>query len=348
MRKRSAVILAAVIAAAPLSQIPSVHAHTPLTRLSTPMEMTEEANLVFVGEVAKVMYRKAHIEGGEGELPYTIVTYRVRDVLRGKSPGDTFTMRFQGGSDGQGGFVEVSGVPLFQTGEQDLLFVRNNGEKGCPLVDCERGRFRILKDAVYNTHGAPVRGMSETRIIARGAPPEEFRKFRYPAPHFDELIKNPEVKRRLKEENISLDDARRRYESEAPKEIEVRWMEAIAKENVDGLGAEESAAGTRNVLNKDMQTLQPTAVAPAEKLSSKAVGREQFVSMIKSAAGKAKRAPTTLKSIDPDAEIVIKFTGPKSPPERAVKKIADRMATPEEEAEIKALKAQNFNPVIKR
>lgn len=97
-----------------------------------------------------------------------------------------------------------------------------------------------------------------------------------------------------------------------------------------------------------MQTLRPTAVASIEKLSPKAVGREQFVSMIKSAASKAKRAPTELKSVDPDAEIVIRFTGPKSPPERAVKKIADHTATPEEEAEIKALKAQNFNPVIKR
>lgn len=148
-------------------------------------------------------------------------------------------MRFQGGSDGQGGFVEVSGVPLLQPGEQDLLFVRNNGEKGCPLVDCERGRFRILKDAVYNTHGAPVRSVSEARIVARGAPPEEFRRFRYPAPQFDELIKNPEVKRKLKEQNISPDDARKRYESEAPKEIEVRWLETTARENVDGLDAEE-------------------------------------------------------------------------------------------------------------
>lgn len=132
-------ILAAVTM---LAGAPHARAHGPIAgELANSLtRLAENANLVFIGSVTDVAYRKARIEEGDGELPYTIVTYAIRDVLRGQARGETFTMRFPGGPDGSGRFMTVTGVPRFQRGEQDLLFVVGNGEKGCPLVDCEWGR----------------------------------------------------------------------------------------------------------------------------------------------------------------------------------------------------------------
>jgi hypothetical protein len=304
--------------------------------------MAEEANLVFIGSVVEVTYRQARIEGGDGELPYTIVTYRVRDVLRGKSPGDTFTMRFPGGADGRGSFIEVSGVPVFQVGDQDLLFVRGNGEQGCPLVQCEQGRFRILGGAVYNTHGFPVRGYKESQIIARGLPPVEFRKFSYPAPSFDNLMQNPEAQERLRTQNLSLEEARKRYESQAPKQIEVRTVfpATTTQPRSDQLVAVESPS-------RDLPSRVTTPAPPAE-IKPDASGLDEFVSTVKDATGKASRAPVELKSVDPNAEIVLKLTGPQAASAPAVPQATSAPATAEEEAEIRALEAQDFNPVIRK
>ncbi len=45
---------------------------------------------------------------------------------------------------------------MFQPGDEDVLFVRSNGEDGCAVVMCEFGRYRIFKEAVYEAHGSPV------------------------------------------------------------------------------------------------------------------------------------------------------------------------------------------------
>jgi hypothetical protein len=247
-------------------------------------------------------------------------------------------MRFPGGTDGQGSFVEVSGVPVFEQGDQDLLFVRGNGEQGCPLVGCEWGRFRILNGAVYNTHGSPVRGINESHIIARGLPPTEFQKFSYPTPTFDNLTKHPEMQRLLKAKGISLEEARKRYESEAPKQIEVRrvYPEMKTRTAPDQLDAME--ADVSGVI----------APRTAAKIAPTASGLDQFVSIIKDAINKSSRAPVALKSIDPKAEVVLKLSGPQAAPVPPESKAEASALTPEDAAEIKALKAQGFNPVIRK
>lgn len=370
MTKRSVGIAAAVAAAVLLIRAPSVYAHGSVggEKVSKLEEMSDGANLVFEGEVTEVTYRQARFQGGEGELPYTIVTYKVKEVLRGESPGESFTMRFPGGADGKGHFVEVSGVPVFQTGEQDVLFVRGNGEKGCPLVNCEWGRFRISKGVMYNTHGSPVRALGKMRAVSRGLPPEEFKKFSYPAPSFDELMKNPDAQKVLKEKNLKPEEARRRYESEAPKQIEVRrvFPKLAATTGEDKLAATEPAPAVKGALDTslglDAQGLKAQAeadvaadaqaklpeLATALKLEPRALGRDKFVSELKGAIGKAKRKPAKLKSINPNAEIVINLTGPKVAPKLAAPKAEARPATPEEEAELNALKANKFNPVLKK
>src|SRR6266508_2159476 len=149
MRKRSLIFVALAAVLAPLA----VHAHSPMDRGAGAdlTQLADQSNLVFIGDAEKVTYRNARrANEGEGPIPYTIVTYRISRVLRGKAPGDRITMRFVGGPDERGRFLTVSGVPIVQKGDQDLLFVNDTRDPSCPLVFCELGRYRILNDAVFD------------------------------------------------------------------------------------------------------------------------------------------------------------------------------------------------------
>ena len=117
-------------------------------KLSNLELLLDRSRMVFVGQVVGVDYRLSETRfEDEVSLPYTIVTYEIDKILHGAPLGGTYSMRFLGGSDGRGGFMTVSKVPLFQVGDEDLLFVSGNGEDGCPLVLCEWGRYRILGGA---------------------------------------------------------------------------------------------------------------------------------------------------------------------------------------------------------
>src|SRR3546814_10758593 len=82
-------------------------------------------------------------------------------------------------------------------------------------------RVRSRKERVYDTFGSPVRSISKSTVLSRGVPPKEFRTVRFPAPTFDNLMKNPAAMEQLKAQKISVDVARRRYQTEAPKFIEL-------------------------------------------------------------------------------------------------------------------------------
>jgi hypothetical protein len=134
--------------------------------------LVRDSSLVVQSRVARIDYRMAGA-GSDGRpgVPYTIVTYDVAEVLRGSLPGRSVTLRYIGGPDGRGGFLEASEVPIFQVGDQDILFVRGNGESGCPLVDCADGRYRILDGAVYDGHGSPVQDVGGGRSGPTGRLP---------------------------------------------------------------------------------------------------------------------------------------------------------------------------------
>lgn len=345
MKKTFLILTATAVAAGALTVSPRLSAHASVggDRESNLRMYVEQSNLVLIGDVADVSYRNARIEGGGGVLPHTIVTYRIRNVLRGKAPGETFVMRFVGGSDGQGHFTSVSGVPMFQPGEQDLLFIANNGKNGCALVECEWGRYRIVKNAIYNTHGAPVLSLIKEHALARGIPPEELRTFSYPAPKFDELMKNPEAQQQLKAQGLSLDQARKRYEAEAPKAIQVQMQfPAMTNEKSDGRSrtdATTASASTEPAAAESTMSRQPISV-------------DAFVAAIKRINSTAKRAPVAIDSIDPKEDIVLKAFQPRVPPRLPVKAASaisrSAKVSAQEKSELEALAAQDYNPVIKR
>lgn len=174
-------------------------------------ELVKGSNLIARTRVIAVAYRT----GGPGNLPYTIVTFAVQSAAR-NTVGKTISLRFLGGPDGRGHFTEVSNSPVFQLGDEDILFINNNGQtNGCPLVDCVDGRIRVLKEGVYDGHGSPIQKIDGENLVAGGLPPKEFLTQTFPAPKFDALMANKEFAEMLAKKGISVDEARKEYEANA-------------------------------------------------------------------------------------------------------------------------------------
>ena len=230
--------------------------------------LVNSAKLIVHGKVAKVTYVNGASRAGRPQ-PHTFVTYDLGEVLFPKELSDRLqlTLRFVGGPDGQGRFLDVGGVPKFMVGDEDILFVAENGERGCALVLCEFGRFRVLDDLVYESHGSPVTRVSVIAIKTGGFGPPALQKFAFPAPDFDELIKNPSAQRLLKLSGMTVDEAREKYNVEAPKEILLE--DGISgRPGKVGLGANSSffAATLRQAIALyDPKTPEPVADAVPDK-----------------------------------------------------------------------------------
>ncbi|MFZ9839048.1 MAG: hypothetical protein ACO3JJ_10995 [Opitutaceae bacterium] len=74
----------------------------------------------------------------------TYVTLAVERTLKGM-PGDRLTLAFLGGELGDE-VMTVRGVPRFEPGSVDYVFIAGNGRVFCPLVGLGHGRFRVLRD----------------------------------------------------------------------------------------------------------------------------------------------------------------------------------------------------------
>lgn len=294
-------------------------------------QLVEQSNLVIVGEVASVKYINVKIEGG-GELPHTIVTYRVQDSLRGISVDGLLSLRFIGGTDGRGSFMTAGGVPQFQEGERDILFVAGNGEdERCPLVDCEWGRYRLHQNLVFNTQGQPVVDITNDVAFARGERAEPFRIFKYPTPRFDDLMENPEVRAMLTQRNISVEEARGQYEAMAPKLVVMTLSDLPATPSQDR-GADGSVSSEN----------------PAGAIDAKPVSIDTFVARIKQLHGQASRRPDPVWSINPDAPTILGKRPSPSAPAMPIQAREPRQISPEDEEEVRRMKEQGFNPVLKK
>ena len=312
----------------------AVAAHSPMLseQADDLAQLVTKSNLVVMGEVAAVQYQNAR--SAEGTIvPHTIVTFRVAKAYRGRVPGDTLVLRFIGGSDGMGRFLEVQGVPKFQPGDRDMLFVAGNGEQGCALVNCEYGRYRLLGERVFDTHGAPVRAIVKNGAIARGEPPKELLSFSYPTPSFDALMKNPEVQAQLRQTGLSVDAARQRYAEGAPKRMEVTTP--------------YSAAGAKDDGKDDAGAVRPGT--DQLQLADGPIALDTFTAKIGELIARTTRPAEPFRNADPTASIVLPklvLATPAPPRRQPVRPL--RPATAAEAAEVRALAAQDFNPVIKR
>jgi len=121
-------------------------------------QLISDAEFIYEGVVTAVDYRMSDVATSEHvALPHTFVTFEVERTFKGRAAnGQSITLRFEGGPDGADRVMMVPGMPLFDVGDRDILFVRANGETPCPLVGWAQGRFRLINDSVYTDVGQEV------------------------------------------------------------------------------------------------------------------------------------------------------------------------------------------------
>jgi hypothetical protein len=222
-------------------------------------KLSAASSLVFHGKVKAVTYRNARLKGG-GVLPYSFVTFAVGDKLKGEAPSE-ITLRFMGGANGRGGFTMISGVPAFSVGDEDLLFVSGNGEQGCPLVQCEFGRYRVMDGNVYEAHGAAVKIAASGKVATSGAGPQELLQVKYPSPHFDDLLAAPGMMARIKKAGMTVDEARARYVKEAPAFLTIRTVS-------DGAAGQRQRSKGLSLLALKTATVQAISLSPRQAAAS--------------------------------------------------------------------------------
>lgn len=116
-----------------------------------------KAELIFVGKV--VDRRSSYLHNTWGKLIVTDVTFEVVRVLKGGAGLHT-KLTFLGGQVGSEALT-VSGMPQFEVGDRDVLFVGNRSASN-PIVGFWQGRFKIVpdpatgRDVVHTHSGVPI------------------------------------------------------------------------------------------------------------------------------------------------------------------------------------------------
>ena len=124
-------------------------------------QLVDQAQEIFQGTVTDV--KSQWIGEGDERHIVSYITFQVKDALKG-APGKSYTMRQFGGTvDGETMFVGDG--PKFQVGDEDIVFVENNGSQVIPLVGLMYGRFHVRKDqsgraTVTTNEDRPLRNVS--------------------------------------------------------------------------------------------------------------------------------------------------------------------------------------------
>jgi len=131
-------------------------------------DRVERAELIAEATVLQVRYRMSVVAAEDHvALPHTFVSFRIERLIHGSAAGgDEVTLRFLGGRDPQGRTLFVGGIPQFRVGDREILFVERNGERMCPVVGWEQGRFRVFDGDVFDEHGRELWFTPDQGIIA--------------------------------------------------------------------------------------------------------------------------------------------------------------------------------------
>jgi hypothetical protein len=106
-------------------------------------QLVDQAQVIFQGSVTNISSQWVG-EGAERHI-VSYITFKVKDALKG-APGKSYTMRTFGGTvDGE--TMTIGDGPKFEVGDEDILFVENNGTQVVPLVGIMYGRFHVRKSA---------------------------------------------------------------------------------------------------------------------------------------------------------------------------------------------------------
>jgi hypothetical protein len=125
-------------------------------------ELVAQAEVIFQGNVTDV--RSQWVGEGAQRHIVSYVTFNVADAVKG-SPGESYTIRMFGGTVGED-TMGISDAPTFKVGDEDVLFVENNGTQLVPLVGMMHGRFQVQQnesglEIVKDDVGEPVKNVAK-------------------------------------------------------------------------------------------------------------------------------------------------------------------------------------------
>lgn len=126
-------------------------------------DLVSKAEVIFVGEA--IENRSMHERRRDAPI-VTVVTFSVIRVLKGQV-GLRTELEFLGGTVGNE-MLEVAGMPRFEVGNRDVLFVSSQRGAISPLVGFWHGRFRIVRDPT--TGEEQVRAYNGAAVSSRLAP----------------------------------------------------------------------------------------------------------------------------------------------------------------------------------
>lgn len=118
---------------------------------------------------ARVAHVAQEVQVRDGrEVPFTLVTLDVLEVIAGTPPAP-LVLRQLGGRTADGELV-VAGVPRFQVGDEDILFVSGNGRNFHPLTALGHGRYpvrfdkKLRREYVARANGVPLAATAEVAL----------------------------------------------------------------------------------------------------------------------------------------------------------------------------------------
>ncbi len=164
--KRTTYLLAAAGLAVAMRSAPATTVIPP-----TFDQLVSQAEVIFQGTVTDV--RSQWVGEGAQRNIVSYITFKIEDSLKG-NPGQSYTIRMLGGTvDGE--TLGVSDAPKFKVGDDDILFVENNGTQFIPLVGIMYGRFHVLRDQsgvemVTSNEGGPVKNVARLGRASEAAP----------------------------------------------------------------------------------------------------------------------------------------------------------------------------------
>jgi hypothetical protein len=135
-------------------------------------ELVQSSDYVIRGRV-KALRNEIQLRDGR-EVPFTLVEIEVKQVIAGEPPANV-VLRLLGGRTSDGGSLTVEGVPQFQAGDEDILFVRGNGTTFYPLAGVMHGRYpvrfdkNLRREYVARANGVPLAATAEVALpLAEG------------------------------------------------------------------------------------------------------------------------------------------------------------------------------------
>jgi hypothetical protein len=130
-------------------------------------QLVAEADSIYRGHVTAVEARR--VEGSSGAAVIkTFVTFAIDKAIKGTEQPEV-VLQFLGGTVGED-TLEVSGMPHFNVGDREILFVQKNGTQFCPLVRIMHGRYRLQheaangRDYVARENRAPLNDVSDVQL----------------------------------------------------------------------------------------------------------------------------------------------------------------------------------------